>query len=215
MNKESHTRQQGFTLLELLISISLLAFIVLIIAGGMRLGFRAAESGQKKIDALERYRTSLNIVEGQIQSAFMVKQTGLTLDENFSQFSGDRSSMQFRSVSSMLGEAKGPVLVSYTVKDDGTGTRALYGSEISLFIEGKAREIRLMDKARDISFEYFEKGPTDEKGKWVNEWDSKDKMPERVRMTIEKEGSVLALIIPLRTGAQAGRPAAVPLPVPR
>ena len=214
MNKESHTRQQGFTLLELLISISLLAFIVLIIAGGMRLGFRAAESGQKKIDALERYRTSLNIVEGQIQSAFMVRQTGLTLDENFSQFRGDRNSMQFRSVSSMLGEAKGPVLVSYAVKDDGTGTRALYGSEISLFVEGKAREIRLMDKARDISFEYFEKGPTDEKGKWANEWDSKDNLPEKVRMTIEKEGSVLALIIPLRTGGQDSQLTSVPRPGP-
>jgi len=51
--------QMGFTLLELLISITLLGFIVIITAGALRAGYRSTESAQNKIEALERF----NIIE--------------------------------------------------------------------------------------------------------------------------------------------------------
>jgi general secretion pathway protein J len=194
--------QGGFTLLELLISIALLAVIVVIIGGAMSLGFRSAESGQKKIEVLERFRTSLNIIESQLQSAYIIKQTGLSIDDNFRQFRGDRSSMQFRSLYSLLGSSKGPVMVTYSVKEDAAGRRAVYGSESSVVLTESSREIRLLDNATDIYFEYFDKAPTDEKGQWANEWTSKDSLPDKIRMTIDKDGRIFSLIIPIRAGMQ-------------
>lgn len=194
--------QGGFTLIELLISIALLSVIVLIVGGAMRLGFRSAESGQRKIEALERFRTSLNIIESQLQSAYIIKQTGLVIDENFNQFRGDRGSMQFRSLYSLLGSAKGPVMVTYVVKGEETGKRSVYGSESPVVRPASSREIRLLDNASDIYFEYFEKGPTDEKGKWADEWSSKDNLPDKIRMTVDKDGRIFTLIIPLRAGMQ-------------
>jgi len=192
--------RKGFTLLELVISIALLSVIVLIVGGAMRMGFRSAESGQKKIESLERFRTSLNIIESQLQSAYIIKRTGLDYDENFTQFSGDRTSMQFRSLYSLLG-SRGPVMVTYVVKEDSTGRKVIYGMENPVVLSESSREVRLIDNASDIYFEYYEKGPTDEKGRWTNEWSSKDNLPEKVRVNIEKDERLFSLIAPLRVAA--------------
>jgi general secretion pathway protein J len=199
-------RQKGFTLLELLISIALLSVIVLIVGGAMSMGFRSTESGQKKIDSLERFRTSLNIIESQLQSAFIIRRTGITYDDNFAQFIGDRSSMQFRSLYSLLGGARGPVEVTYVVRQDITGKKVIFGSENLIVFSDPLREIRLIDNASDIYFEYFERGPTDEKGHWTNEWTSKDNLPEKVRLNIDNDGRPFSLIIPLRTAVINYRP---------
>jgi prepilin-type N-terminal cleavage/methylation domain-containing protein len=58
----------GFTLLELMISISMLVIIIVIIGGAMSLAFRSISAGEKKIEALERLRTSLSVINAQIQS---------------------------------------------------------------------------------------------------------------------------------------------------
>jgi general secretion pathway protein J len=202
MNMGRSERDKGFTLIELLISIALLSLIVLIVGGAMRMGFRSTESGQKKIDSLERFRTSLNIIESQLQSAYMIRRTGLDYDEDFAQFVGDRRSMQFRSLYSLLGGSRGPVEVAYVVKDEMNGKRAIYGAENLVVFAEPMREIGLIDNASDIYFEYYDKGPTDEKGKWVAEWNSKEyrvRLPEKVRLNIDDDGRLFSLIIPLRT----------------
>ena len=195
--------QMGFTLLELLISITLLGLIVLITASALRAGYRSTESGQNKIEALERFRTSLNIIESQVQSAFIIKKSGTTVDLEFSQFKGGRTTMQFRSLYSLWGGSKGPVFVTYEVKDEDRGGKALYVNETPIAIPDAVREVKLIDNASDLFFEYFYKGPTDEKGSWVEEWTDKENIPNRIRLTIDKDSKVLPLIIPVRAGTNA------------
>ena len=201
--------QKGFTLLELIICIALLGFIVLIISGGMRLGFRSAESGFRKIESLERTRITLNAVESQLQSAFTVKLTGMIYDENFSQFSGDRSSMQFRTLCSLLGGSRGPAFITYSVVDDSRGGKTLFGTEVSVATMGETRDVKLIERANDIYFEYYDIGPTDEKGAWQPTWDSRDRLPSMVRLTIEKDYKVISMIIPLRIGIPVRQTAGV------
>jgi len=59
----------GFTLLELIISISMLVIIIAIISAAMSIASRSIAAGEKKVEALERLRTSLSIMNAQIQSA--------------------------------------------------------------------------------------------------------------------------------------------------
>ncbi len=72
----------GFTLLELMISISMLVIIIVIISGAMRLASRSIADGERKIEALERLRTSFSIINAQIQSGMPLMysdQGGLSL----------------------------------------------------------------------------------------------------------------------------------------
>ncbi|HMK43695.1 MAG TPA: prepilin-type N-terminal cleavage/methylation domain-containing protein, partial [Dissulfurispiraceae bacterium] len=56
------TKADGFTLLELLVAIALLAVVVVVIVQAMRLGMRAIESGDRKIAGLERTRALLSVI---------------------------------------------------------------------------------------------------------------------------------------------------------
>jgi prepilin-type N-terminal cleavage/methylation domain-containing protein len=194
--------QQGFTLLELMISLVLMGVVVLITAGAMRLGTRAAESGQSKIESIERFRTSLNIIESQIQSAVVIRNTNLTADLDFFHLKGDRKSLQFRSLYSLWGGSKGPIFAAYEVREENMGSKTLYVTENPIIIPDAAREVRLIEGAKDIFFEYYHKGPTDEKGSWVDDWTDKQVIPERIRVTISRDKQVLALIIPLKVAAK-------------
>ncbi|MGD9579336.1 MAG: type II secretion system protein J, partial [Syntrophorhabdus sp.] len=66
--QEKPKNNVGFTLLELIISITLVAIIVLIVAGAANLGYRSFNSGERKLNAVERLRASLIIIDAQIQS---------------------------------------------------------------------------------------------------------------------------------------------------
>ena len=66
--KRSVKKSPGFTLLELMISIVILGIMILILMGGLRLGYRSVEAGEKKMGTLERVRATMNLMDAQIQS---------------------------------------------------------------------------------------------------------------------------------------------------
>ena len=61
-------KQEGFTLLELLISITILAMILGIIMGAMRLASRAFEAGDKQIDKIQHVRVMYDFIMEDIRS---------------------------------------------------------------------------------------------------------------------------------------------------
>ncbi len=191
---------RGFTLLELTISIALIGIITLIVMGAMRLGSRAVESGGKKIETSERARSSLTLIDSQVQSYIP-----LTYEDGENKkyyFKGERELMQFSSNYSIWGGEKGYVLVTYSVKSGDNGRQVLYASENVVGLEG-TRETKLFDTFERIYFEYFFKDPTEEEGKWVEQWTDDANTPKEVRLHLIEGGRDLALIIPLRAQGTA------------
>jgi general secretion pathway protein J len=195
-------KNKGFTLLELLISIAILGIIIVILVGALRLGFRSVESGEKKIESLERMRVSLSIIDSQIQSqTTLTHQTEGEEEETAEEyyFEGERDSLQLPTNYSIWGGKKGYVVVAYRVSSEEKGKSVLYASEHIVGVE-ETKETKLLDAFDDIYFEYFYKGPTDEVGSWVEQWTDTATIPEKIRVHLIKGGKDLALIIPVRVG---------------
>lgn len=187
--------ERGFTLLELVISITLIGIIVLIISGAMRLGFRSVDSGEKKIEYLERMRSTLSLINSQVQS-----EIPLTFDEEGSRkyyFKGDRDSLSFPTTYSLTGGERGYVLAAYRVIPGDRGKQILYLKESGIGMSN-GTETKLLDVFDAISFEYFYKEPTAEQGNWVPQWTNETLMPDKIRVHFVEGAKDLALIIPMR-----------------
>ena len=188
----------GFTLLELLVSMTLLLLVVVILGGAYRLGFRSLDAGERRIEAHERFRTSVAILTAQLQSA-----VPLTYDEDGtkkSYFKGDAETLRFASGHSIWGENPETVIVSYRLELGGEGWWTLHAEEQGIGMEEIREEIRkaaLLDRMSQISFAYFGKGVAEEKGDWKTEWTDDTSIPEQVRITFRRDRQEETILVPL------------------
>jgi type II secretory pathway pseudopilin PulG len=193
----------GFTLLELLISLTMLVVIVVIAMGAMRLGSRSVTAGEKKMNDRERFRTVLSLIDAQIRS-----QLPLTYEEAGNRryyFRGDGKTLRFSASYSIWSGRRGYVIVDYRVKADDSGREVLSASEQIPGIEGQGSTPML--EAGEISFDYFYKGPTEETGKWLELLPEGTVIPEKIRLRLTNGQEKLTLVFPVKV--QRG---IVPLP---
>jgi prepilin-type N-terminal cleavage/methylation domain-containing protein len=184
----------GFTLLELLVSMSLLVVIVVITMGAMRLGSRSVAAGEKKMEDQERLRTVLSMIDAQIQS-----QVPLTYEEEGNPkyyFRGDAKTLRFSTNYSIWGGRRGYVIVEYKVEADDSGKDVLHASEQIPGMEGRWNT-RLID-ANGISFDYFYRDPTEPEGKWLEALSDGTVIPEKVRIRMARKTGNISLVLPVR-----------------
>lgn len=199
--------EDGFTLLELIISITMVVVILLIVGAAMRLGSRSVESGEKRIASLERFRASMNIIEAHIQSELPVQMQAQDLDAKTIVFQGDGESMQFRSNFSLWGNQRGYVAVSYKVAMDQWGKQDLFVEENAIGVTARG-EVKLFEFFDRIYFDYFYKEPKDEKGSWIEQWTATDSVPEKIRLHLVNGDREMSFIIPVKVREVIGKPAA-------
>ena len=128
-------------------------------SGAMQLGFRSVESGEKKIEALERIRSSLAVIDSQVQSEIPL--TYYDEGERKYYFIGDRGFLQFATNYSIWGLGQGYSIATYTVETGEDGKQDLYATENTVGIEA-TRSVKLFDAFDSIYFEFFYKEPTEE-----------------------------------------------------
>lgn len=195
-----NTKTAGHTLLELIIVLSMISVIVTITGSAMSLASRSVDSGEKRIESLERFKTSLNTVDFQIQSFLPIfLQDSDHETDNKCMFKGDGASLSFSTNYSLWNNQGGYVAVQYKVESDGSGKQFLSISEemIGMKNENRTRLFVLYDR---IFFEYFLKEPAEEKGTWVEQWTDTRGIPARIRLNLVAGANRLAVIIPVRVG---------------
>ena len=194
-------RVAGFTLLELIISITLVAIIVLIISVAANLGYRSFNAGEKKMNAVERLRSSLTIIDAQIQSG-----VPLTLEEGGVKqyyFAGEQDSLKFSTNYSIWGGQRGYVIVNYRVDTDDRGKRTLFASEYKVGLENQ-KETKLLEGFDEITFDYYKQDATEEEGEWITQWVDEEMMPIRIRINLVRGSNSLSYIMPVRVGGAIG-----------
>lgn len=194
-------RVAGFTLLELIISITLVAIIVLIISVAANLGYRSFNAGEKKMNAVERLRSSLTIIDAQIQSG-----VPLTLEEGGVKqyyFAGEQDSLKFSTNYSIWGGQRGYVIVNYRVDTDDRGKRTLFASEYKVGMENQ-KETKLLEGFDEITFDYYKQDATEEEGEWITQWVDEEMMPIRIKINLVRGSNSLSYIMPVRVGGAIG-----------
>lgn len=190
--------KKGFTLLELLLSMTILSMIAVLAFGALRLGVRSWEKGEKTVETKQRVRIVLNLLQRQFASMDRTAMEGGT-GKAFA-FRGEDKTLSFLSrVALVPGNLYGTVYAKYEVRrnDDGEGETLAFYEKNRIFLPNaesleKVREEDFHDLLRgfrDISFSYLKPGEEDGPPEWRDTWDpdADGPVPLAVRLTIEED----------------------------
>ncbi len=205
-NKRSGKSEGGFTLLEMLIAVTLVALMAVGLWAVFTISVRSWSRGTQFIDANQRHRSILDMVRKQLASAYGLY--GEAEQEETEQgsastpvliFSGAQDSLRFISLNSLqFQESPGLTLVSYEVARDLQGDYALVEKEARYLGQAPGEEIAVIqnraipifENLSSCIFEYFDPGSGDNPPRWVREWNAQDmgQLPLAVSMTMISRG---------------------------
>lgn len=184
-------RGRGFTLLEVLLAIVLLAVLLAGTYGAIRTAVRATHSGELAIDRTNRLRVAEEFMRHQI-SRIMPLAFGRddTSNTNYV-FEGDARTMRF--VAPMPGYLSkgGPYVQTLTFEGNRTGGRQLVftdsmlnGFDLDDSTE-KPEPAVLLDQIADGHFEYRTLDENGELTDWSDQWDDPSVTPVMVRVVVD------------------------------
>lgn len=189
-------KNNGFTLIEVLISMSIVAILVLIVAGSLRIGISSVEKGERKFDELERIRASAGVIDSQIQSWLP-----LTYEEDEKKrffFTGERESIVFPANHSIWDGRQGYVMVRYQAVISDSGMVDLVASE-NLVGKSSTSRVTLLSGLDEIYFAYLYEDEETGAEEWLESWTDYEVMPQMVRIVIKGGTRVNVFTIPVRT----------------
>lgn len=229
-------RGSGFTLLELVVTLTILGFILVMVLGLLRLGSASWERGEAKTDHYQKQRIVFNLLSQQVKSSFPYKIKAQKAEGDYIAFLGARDSLRFVSTVSISAKRpEGLVFVIYRVEEGKEGGKILRVLEKRVlnkdFMEETPEEEKFLTLLEDLSefgFEYFQEGEEEEEvGEWVETWDGKDKreLPRQVRVVAKwgekkREGEeTLTTLVAIPTirydDRTPGRVRPIPQPTPK
>jgi general secretion pathway protein J len=208
----------GFTLLELVISLTIIAVIAVMVQNGFRLSVGAWEKGESAIEDQQRYRVALDLIQRQVSSAlpvFSSKEPGTDPDVGFK---GDEALLEFSSGMTLIpGDPSGVVQVKYRVETLEEGKNLWFTERdlVDQLRESSQDEPEdedwhiLLSGIHDFTFQYLPPIPPenapDELSYWKSSWGELEEekglpLALQVRFQADEESSPLYLVIPVGKG---------------
>ncbi|MBW2369390.1 MAG: type II secretion system protein [Deltaproteobacteria bacterium] len=185
----------GFTLLELMISVTIVAVMVLLVFSGLRIGIRAQEKGEENVESWQLYRTVFDLMHRQISSIRLNKIQ--TEDGKICYLYGTANQIFFSSYISLNPINRTEfVHARYIVKKTDTGLDQLLFSEYepSMLNRDSALEasvesqIELIPETFSIAFRFLK--AIDEAGNflWQESWepDFEKGLPLAVQLMVQE-----------------------------
>lgn len=202
---------KGFTLIELLITITILSIMMAIVFGGLRVGVKAWEKGEKKINSRQRVRVVLDLISQQLKSTrrYYVKEEG----EKYILFTGDNKSLKFVSNLSLVPDnISGLAYANYLVKkgsDEKKEDLIFYEQGGPLINAGNEKFdtideesfINLFSEIRNLEFEYLKQSDDNENYEWQQSWDAQEErsLPKAIKIEFKEadQENCITVIIPI------------------
>jgi general secretion pathway protein J len=182
--------QAGFTLLEILIGMSLLGVMMLLLFGSLRVCVQNWDAGEAKIAQVGQASIIQNFFVNHLQNCLPLQDT-FSEKKQFS-FQGDTNTLQF--VSSMPASAGRLGLQVFTIALDNakakTGNITVSMRPFFPVTEGndwKSEQVVILKNVKGLTFSYF--GVDDQKPTeppiWQDTWLEKQQAPLLVRIVVE------------------------------
>jgi general secretion pathway protein J len=225
--KGSISSQAGFTMLEMLIAVTLVAVMAVGLWAVFRMSLRSWSRGTEFIDVNQRHRSILDLARKQIASAYPLITPPISradLQEPARShliFSGDASTLRFVSLNSLLfQESPGLTLVSYEVVQDSRGEYVLVEREVRYtgqLIEQEAlasqtRTTPIFENLLTCTFDYFDPTDRESPSPWKREWNGEElrRLPMAVGMTMtsrDSQGNSLSrhMVVPIQAEIGSSR----------
>ncbi|HJR11567.1 MAG TPA: prepilin-type N-terminal cleavage/methylation domain-containing protein [Rhodanobacteraceae bacterium] len=211
---KSVARQAGFTLLEILLALALLAFVMLGVWGAMRGAARVTRSADAVMAQSEAVRTAQQFLRRYVGAAG--PQPFVTAGGAAARlFQGDATSMEYVAPLPMQSGHAGLYLQTVSLQKEGAGMslrldyRPYTGDEIA-----NAQPIGhvLLTGLRGGGFEYLAAAAFGKPPAWRDDWQATNGLPLAVRIHLDPAWRTRVgfpdMLIPVRTGegfgAQAG-----------
>ena len=186
-------QQCGFTLLELLISITLLGLILVLLFGGLRLGVRSWDAVQQQVDNLNTVRSVEGFLRREIALAHPYRWKGQK--GQHVAFLGTRNKLSFvTQLPARIGDG-GLYAVSLELEQSGKGKRLLWrqtplSSQMEDFSAlAQAPEMVLagaeLSTVTDIWLSYFGRETETATPQWVDVWASDARIPMLIRIQVK------------------------------
>jgi general secretion pathway protein J len=183
-------KQRGFTLLEMVIGITLLGFVLVLLYGGLRLGTRSWDAGEKSVETASRQAAMTGYLRRQIGLTYPLRWKNDDGAEIIA-FEGERDSVRFAApIAARLGPGGVHLLaIEPEAGGDATDLRLrwqLPDAESKQFeFPDEANQAWLVRGLESVEFAYYGSEDKDTEPAWHDAWHSDTMLPQLLRMRLK------------------------------
>lgn len=178
----------GFTLVELLVAVSLVALLSVLLFGGLRLGLRTADAVDGRVDHTAQIALAYDFMQNELTDA---RPLPVALDSTPSpiDFTGEPNAVSFVAVPPADVALGGFQLLRVAMEGEGQRRRLVVSwhqvprgpaaSEPSML-----QPSVLLDGVRSVDFAYFGVADPNRPPAWMDHWTDRQALPQLVRLRI-------------------------------
>ncbi len=210
---------RGFTLLELLLAVSIFAMVVVVLFSSFWVGIGSWEKGEQRIEFQQRMRAVSELMFREISATYPYFLTPSQLDKhtNYVAFFGESNSLRFVSYANLHKRASGLCMLEFWVSEqkglmlgDAAALAANKEDFDTVPLRSAEHALEICREVRSLQFRYFDRKKDDDPGEWIQSWDPVERrgyMPRIIEVTLtfsDPRGETLTqqLIIPIMSSLQ-------------
>lgn len=194
MNIKRATHHQGFTLIEVLIAMTLLSIMVVLLFSSLKICADSWEKGESKITEVNEVAVVYGFFQHHLAVAKPLWDDFSTPETRTFAFQGQARSLQF--VSTFPASAGRSGMQLFTMEFIEEGDERYIKITLTPFFpsaegeEWKKEEVTLIKHVSEFSLAYFDIADGTNEGAWVEDWLERENLPRLVKIDIKLDNGV-------------------------